>query len=1259
MDPLTALSLASSVAQLLDFGAKVYRETQEIARNGSSDSVKHLNLLSKDLETINTGILKRYKPLENRALTDEENGLVDVARQCRAISQEILDCTRSLISDEKLKKTNAKRPGYRHIADETGEASNEDEDKDEDLLAAKGRLDDEAKHAETNEFLNNGGPKSDEVLIKDPASEAVHDGDLGFKGAVIDILDSRIVARETAKNKQKFKSRWKVAKTSFKTVWNKHRLEDLGDRHVEYRAQLTLRLLVVLNAYQAQQSTTLSEVRSKSDEIIEALAIHSRNQAANLETVAAILTPRDGSPSTVVSNSGSKSSTKGRAIADDKWTRCEESTTFTNLGEEDPPNFSTQATRDCGRFILDALHFRGIHQRQESIPVAHKHTFDWVLRSTHGGDAWDSLLDWLERGSGCYWVSGKAGSGKSSLIKFLLGDTRLHEALQKWSRSEVHSHLVLGSFFFWYAGTTLQKSHEGLLRALLFAILGARPGLDISLFPDIYRQILTGRLHDTFELSEMELKLAFARLLKTIPADIRICLVIDGLDEYVGDLNELCDLLLGATKSQNIKILLSSRPIPICCQRFKRCPKLQLQDLTRLDIQRYVEGHLIVNSVLTEMEEIEAGVTSRLVNIIVTRASGVFLWVVLVVRILIKRLQDYDSIEEVLEEVNDLPPDLEQLYDRMLGSVNEKHRILSSKYLQLALKSLQISEAHPITPLQLFFAENEDYEGIIRNPLPALTEKKMRWACSSIEGRLRSRCCGLLEIQGPGERLIPEDESIPVTVGFFHRTVVEFLQLGTNWDRMTVVTSSTNFDAETALISSAVAEFQSMASAQARSTDDEGQYRLVWRASRMVVYEKNISDGLRVQFHNKYLPEFERVLLQTDSLIPLFSNMADREAAILLSTSRGFSRLILSFPQSFFFSCAIKASQWNVSILEKEILAPESPRLTIFYLLVHYVEETDARVRVQIFHSISSMKIEPSIPIPFALGGWVNDTPSNKRLSALFTSRWQSVQFPGANMCWTPWQFLLRYVRAITIFWSAPDVFNFQDPQMVLSLLDMILLMLRRGASLDNSVLGVQHNSFPDVAMHYTYSPRYLLYRLLKSIRFMASAPTSPCLAHIDDITSKAIEVDQFIGNDTEQNSFYSMDPEWNDKQPTGKGSIWQWAKLELGISENMLCEGKKYEAMFGRDSSSESCLNPRRLLLDRISGSEYKTISHQVEAEKDSSVMRYPFEIRTGVFGLRPPRARPEDIVCVLRGCNFHILEEKHPGIVKGELEQGLRLMN
>ncbi|KAF4943225.1 hypothetical protein FSARC_14981, partial [Fusarium sarcochroum] len=93
-------------------------------------------------------------------------------------------------------------------------------------------------------------------------------------------------------------------------------------------------------------------------------------------------------------------------------------------------------------------------------------------------------------------------------------------------------------------------------------------------------------------------------------------------------------------------------------------PQLRLQDVTGPGILKYIEDHPYSNSILKDMEEIEAGITAKLVYNIPTRACGVLLWIVLVFRILIRQLQDYDSVLELLQEIDNLPADLEPLYDR-------------------------------------------------------------------------------------------------------------------------------------------------------------------------------------------------------------------------------------------------------------------------------------------------------------------------------------------------------------------------------------------------------------------------------------------------------------------------------------------------------------------------------------------------------------------------------------------------------------------
>ena len=55
------------------------------------------------------------------------------------------------------------------------------------------------------------------------------------------------------------------------------------------------------------------------------------------------------------------------------------------------------------------------------------------------------------------------------------------------------------------------------------------------LFPDICRSILAKKLHESIELSYIELQKAFAAFANCVPAGLKVFFVIDGIDEYEGD----------------------------------------------------------------------------------------------------------------------------------------------------------------------------------------------------------------------------------------------------------------------------------------------------------------------------------------------------------------------------------------------------------------------------------------------------------------------------------------------------------------------------------------------------------------------------------------------------------------------------------------------------------------------------------------------------------------------------------------------------
>jgi hypothetical protein len=139
--------------------------------------------------------------------------------------------------------------------------------------------------------------------------------------------------------------------------------------------------------------------------------------------------------------------------------------------------------------VLGALTFRMMCEREAEIDGTYEQTFNWIFEDPKArGKPWANFQKWLREDSGCYWVEGKAGSGKSTLMKFISANPKTQELLKEWAGE---CELMTGSYFFWLAGTSLQKNQEGLLRALLHTILSKRRGLISRVFPKLYDILLT------------------------------------------------------------------------------------------------------------------------------------------------------------------------------------------------------------------------------------------------------------------------------------------------------------------------------------------------------------------------------------------------------------------------------------------------------------------------------------------------------------------------------------------------------------------------------------------------------------------------------------------------------------------------------------------------------------------------------------------------------------------------------------------------
>lgn len=146
--------------------------------------------------------------------------------------------------------------------------------------------------------------------------------------------------------------------------------------------------------------------------------------------------------------------------------------------------------------ILSSLRVPERDRRLEQINQQLGDTFNWAYDDTSVG-----LSKWLQKGTGIFWINGKPGSGKSTLMKRLHQDPRTHELLRAggW---QSRARLTTASYFFHHRGTNMQKSFEGLLRSLVSQILEKETTLFCLLYPILtehYQTLIASLALDSLE----------------------------------------------------------------------------------------------------------------------------------------------------------------------------------------------------------------------------------------------------------------------------------------------------------------------------------------------------------------------------------------------------------------------------------------------------------------------------------------------------------------------------------------------------------------------------------------------------------------------------------------------------------------------------------------------------------------------------------------------------------------------------------------
>ncbi|KAH6637278.1 hypothetical protein F5144DRAFT_570116 [Chaetomium tenue] len=448
--------------------------------------------------------------------------------------------------------------------------------------------------------------------------------------------------------------------------------------------------------------------------------------------------------------------------------------------------------------VCQSLYFESVGHREISISKRHANTFALIFHeprtSEDGHPLWSSFPQWLQEDSqDIYWITGKPGAGKSTLVKFFAYDRRFAQLLRNWADG---SQLLVARFFSWTSGANkLQKSHEGLFRTLLLEVIRQREQLAIDIFPA--RWFLLQSFDGNVKLPAPtvdELVVGFQNLLRATGDNLKLAVVIDGLDEFDEDHRQVVQILGEANAAAAVKVCASSRPWNVFRDAYGKNPMLRLENLTREDIKSFVQGQLELSPGYHEFAATNPQIARNIITDIVNKSQGVFLWVSVISGILEVDFREGASITSLQAVLDKLPSEVADLFRYIWHRTGKRFRAEASQLFQVKNFCQELGISLPA--LDLWFGDKD-----IPVDLGAaeVTSEYLTGAINSLERKLTSRTGGLLELVSiPGPNTGSIEDSL---VDFMHRTALDWVR--ENWASITAATDP-GFDPRLSIVKGAI-----------------------------------------------------------------------------------------------------------------------------------------------------------------------------------------------------------------------------------------------------------------------------------------------------------------------------------------------------------------------------------------------------------------------------------------------------------------------
>ncbi|TVY63418.1 Ankyrin repeat domain-containing protein 50 [Fusarium oxysporum f. sp. cubense] len=393
--------------------------------------------------------------------------------------------------------------------------------------------------------------------------------------------------------------------------------------------------------------------------------------------------------------------------------------------------------------FIAALRFNGMNNRRDSILAPAVNTVQWLFQDQKFR-LWTTTTDERQR---LLFIKGKPGAGKSTLMK---------EAVRRMQRTERRDH-IFASFFIDAGGEIMQRCTTGIFRSLLYQLLLQSRICSPVTQATPERQILICSIKDAIintilasaEWSESLLEILLSETLDFLASLGKpVFIFVDALDELSTEMQrrqvdfwslglKICDL-------RGPRICLSCRHFPSIA--VAGCLELALDIYNQTDILNYIKQRLNARIPVHEGRW-----RKELTEKIHTLSSGVFLWVALVVD---EALENYDmgiSLLGIIRRVEEMPVELEKLYEKMLTTTAFMDLRLARKMFQWVIaanRPLRLDEWHHVL-------------AFIQSPKPAsLAEWRKSTSHTEndyqLERKIRHLSRGLLEVSNKHHDILAE-----------------------------------------------------------------------------------------------------------------------------------------------------------------------------------------------------------------------------------------------------------------------------------------------------------------------------------------------------------------------------------------------------------------------------------------------------------------------------------------------------------------------